>query len=131
MSGKFVRFFVVPATLLGAGTAPLRAEAQHEIGIQGTVPLSCRVALAGELTSGSTAVLREFCNNSSGYQVVADHSPDLAGATLLVDGYALTLSEHPTIVSRSTTARIASRQIALQRPAGARVGSISFRIIPL
>ena len=136
MFGKLVRSLVVPAAFLAAMTSPVAAESynnssQHAIGIQGTVPLSCRVSVEGELASGATATLREFCNSSAGYQVLADHSPELAGAKLLVDGNVVTLAEGSTIVSRSASARIAARQISLQLPAGADAASISFRIVPL
>ena len=136
MDGKVIRSLVVSAAIFASTTSPVAAESydnssQHAVGIQGTVPLSCRVTIEGELAPGGTAVLREFCNNSAGYQVVADHSPELAGAELVVDGNAVTLSEGSTIVSRSTAARIATRQISLQLPAGTDAGSISFRIVPL
>jgi hypothetical protein len=132
--GKFFRSSVVIVGIIAAMTSPLAAKSSsnsqhHAIGIQGTVPLSCRVSVDGELTSGSTAVLREFCNNSAGYQVVAEHSAALAGAKLVVDGDAVTLSERSTVVSRSAAARIATRQISLQLPTGAEAGAISFRIV--
>ena len=136
MFGRLIRPFAAAAALTIFATAPTGAESQtkssqHSLGILGHVPVSCRVSVEGSLTSGSSALLREFCNSPTGYQVVADYPSDLPGAKLIVDGTTVKLAEGPTVVSRSANARIAARQISLELPDGVGVGSISFRIVPL
>lgn len=112
-------------------------QAQYTIGISGMVPVVCRANIdatavpisANTLSLGS---LHEFCNSSSGYQVVANYSTALVGAKLLVDGVPVPLNAGGTrIVSRSNRAGIATRDLALQLPKGATSGSLSFRIEPL
>ena len=127
------------ALLAAAATAaPAFAEnvAQYRIGIEGYVPLICRASVdaptvptaAGESKLGQ---LNEFCNNSAGYKVYADYSPELANAVLLVDGKAVSLSESGTaLVSQSEGAAIASHDLALSLPQGVSGGTLSFRIVP-
>ena len=111
--------------------------ASHTVVIEGVVPVVCRAsvdvavvpAAEGELKLGR---LTEFCNNGSGYRVYADYSPELAKATLLVDGAEVELDDGgSTLISSSDAARIASRDVALSVPDGVAGGTLSFRIVPL
>ena len=112
-------------------------QAQYTIGISGFVPVICRasvdaVAVPVSGNTQSLGSLHEFCNSSSGYQVVATYSPSLAGAKLLVDGNPVPLNASGSrIVSRSNGAGLATRDLALQLPKGASSGTLSFRIEPL
>lgn len=105
----------------------------YTINIRGFVPVICRANLQASsvaATGGAQQLgsLNEFCNNASGYRVVADYSPSLAGGSLLVDGRAISLTgEGSVVVSQTDHAGIASRQVALDVPAGTD-GSISFRV---
>jgi len=56
---------------------------QFRIGVEGQVPVICRVsvdAVQVDPSDGTAALgnLKEFCNNARGYQVVADYAPALA-----------------------------------------------------
>jgi hypothetical protein len=120
----------------GIATTASAETAAQTIAISGEVPVICRASMETQLVAPAVGrlrlgTLREFCNNPSGYQVAVDHSPELAGATLLVDGRALELSPSgTTVVSQSDGAAIISREISLSLPEGAAEGSISFRISP-
>lgn len=109
---------------------------QYRIGVEGHVPVICRVAVdAAQVDAGagtaSLGNLNEFCNNAHGYQVVADYSPVLAGASLVVDGVEIPLNESGSVtVSRSGTAAIASRKLALKLAGNAQPGNLTFRIMP-
>lgn len=84
-------------------------------------------ANAGQTSLGN---LNEFCNNAAGYQVFVEGSPELADATLVVDGRAVTLSgDGPTLVAASNGPDIVSRNVSLASNGGG--GSLSFRIVPL
>jgi hypothetical protein len=99
--------------------APGHSEASYTIGIRGEVPLICRVNLdAGKL--------HEFCNSGSGYRVYAAPSPELVGATLVVDGERKTLTGQEVEVSSSLTPAIVDRSVALEDAPGG--GSLSLRI---
>lgn len=110
---------------------------QATIGISGFVPVICRTSVSAELVtpaSGTVSLgtMQEFCNNASGYQVVASYSPELASASLVVDGQAIALEQGgSTVILQSDRAAIASQQLSLQVPAGVSGGSLSFSIRPL
>lgn len=110
--------------------------AQFTIGLVGYVPVICRAnvdASAVSPVAGTTSLgmLKEFCNSPSGYRVVADYSPELASATLVVDGTPVALSaEGTTVVSQSDSAKIADHSLALELPEDGQTGNISFRIEP-
>lgn len=100
--------------------------------LTGQVPTICYADV--QLSAGRTGTLDEFCNVSSGYEVYAEHSPELAGAMLVVDGVEVALSaEGPTRVSRSDHADIATRSLELRLPDGraAPNGTLSFRVVAL
>ena len=110
--------------------------AQFSIGIVGYVPVICRAnvdasAVAPVAGTTSLGLLKEFCNSPSGYRVVADYSPQLASARLIVDGVPVALAaEGSTVVSQSDSAAIADHTLALELPQDGQTGSISFRIEP-
>ena len=110
--------------------------AQFTIGIVGYVPVICRAnvdASAVAPVSGTTSLgmLKEFCNSPSGYRVVANYSPQLATAKLVVDGVPVALSaEGSTVISQSDSAKIADHSLALELPKDGQTGTISFRIEP-
>lgn len=111
--------------------------ASATIGITGFVPVVCtaRVAESTLPVAAGTAQLgklREFCNSPGGYRVVADYSPSLVHAKLLVDGKPIPLAKDGSVtVSRSNGPAIDSRLLALELPKNATGGSISFRMEPL
>lgn len=129
---------------LGVTVAPAGAfapsvnvgSAQFTIGVVGYVPVICRASVeAGSVApvAGTTSLgmLKEFCNSPTGYRVVADHSPALAQAKLIVDGKPVPLNKDgATVVSQSNNAAIADHSLALELPKNGQVGNISFRIEP-
>ncbi len=110
--------------------------AQFSIGIVGYVPVICRAhvdasAVAPVAGTTSLGLLKEFCNSPSGYRVVADYSPALAQAKLIVDGVPVALgAAGSTVVSQSDSAAIADHTLALELPQDGQTGTISFRIEP-
>ena len=110
--------------------------AQFTIGLVGYVPVICRAnvdasAVAPVAGTTSLGMLKEFCNSPSGYRVVADYSPELAAASLVVDGVPVALSaDGSTVVSQSDSAKIADHSLALELPKDGQTGTISFRIEP-
>lgn len=118
-----------PQVAIGSG--------QYSIGISGIVPVICRASVdativapnAGQVSLGA---LNEFCNNPGGYEVYADYSSAFAGASLVVDGARVALSETgSTRISTSATAAINARSLTLDLPEGVSGGNISFRIVVL
>lgn len=100
--------------------------------LTGHVPTICYAEV--QLNVAGPGTISEFCNHANGYEVYAEHSPDLAGAMLVVDGVEVALSaDGPTRVSRSDRADIATRSIELRLPDGraAPGGSLTFRVVAL
>ena len=134
-------FILAAAVALSAGSATAAAPADlsaansYTIGITGFVPVVCRASFDANLVpvTGSEVELgelNEFCNSPTGYQVFVDSSPELAGATLKVDGHAVTLSaEGPTLLVSSAAPGMTARDLALSGSGAG--GSLSFRIVPL
>jgi hypothetical protein len=127
------------ATVVPAGAFAPSVEvgsAQFTIGVVGYVPVICRASVeAGSVApvAGTTSLglLKEFCNSPTGYRVVANYSPALAQAKLIVDGVSVPLSDSgSTVVSQSESAAIADRELALELPSDGQTGNISFRIEP-
>lgn len=125
------------AALVAAPAASAQAGAsQFRIGVEGYVPVICRVSVDAEQVTGSGTTslgeLKEFCNNAHGYKVVADYSPVLTGASLVVDGVEIPLNgSGSVIVSQSSTAAMANRKVELKLAGAAQPGSLTFRIQPL
>ncbi|TMJ11581.1 MAG: hypothetical protein E6G94_15690 [Alphaproteobacteria bacterium] len=108
-----------------AAPAAPAAPADFTLGMAGNVPTLCRVDARPD-----AGTLEENCNSARGYAVYAEASPELAGATLVVDGREVPLSASgPTLVSRSDHADVAVRSLELRRSTPA--GSLTFRIVPL
>lgn len=111
--------------------------AQYSIGISGFVPVVCHATVDAAMVpaqSGqvSLGLLNEFCNSPNGYEVYADYSPNMAKASLLVDGKKVQLGKTGTTqVTKSNRAGIAAHAVALDLPKGVEPGSISFRIVAL
>ncbi len=127
------------ASALPAGAFAPSVEAggaQFTISLVGYVPVICRAnvdatSVAPIAGTTSLGMLKEFCNSPRGYQVVADYSPQLASAKLLVDGVEVPLSDAgSTVVSQSDSAKIADHSLALEMPQDGQTGNISFRIEP-
>ena len=102
----------------------------------GHVPTICHAEVEAAPGAGVAlaGTMREFCNNSAGYEIYAEHSPELAGAVLVVDGEAVPLSaDGPTRVSRSDHADIAARSLELRLPDGRTVAdaTLSLRVVTL
>lgn len=111
--------------------------AQYTIGISGFVPVVCKASVdaamvpaqGGQVSLGS---LNEFCNSPNGYEVYADYSPDMAKASLLIDGKKVPLGKTgSTQITKSNRAGIAAHAVSLDLPKDVVPGSISFRIVAL
>lgn len=140
---KFTKTALVAAGLC-ATIAPAGAfapsvdvgSAQFTIGIVGYVPVICRANVDASMVApvaGTTSLgtLREFCNSPSGYRVIANYSPELAQAKIIVDGKPVPLNKDgATVISQSNSAAIADHSLALELPKNGTVGNISFRIEP-
>ena len=81
--------------------------AQFTIGLIGYVPVICRAnvdasAVAPVAGTTSLGMLKEFCNSPTGYRVVAEYSPQLQQAKLIVDGVPVPLHKDggSTVVSQ-------------------------------
>ena len=131
------------ASALAAGTAtaaepgaPARSSS-FAIDVTGYAPVVCRARIDATIVSGapgrtSLGALNEYCNSPNGYQVFVEASPELANATLIVDGRAVTLAGNgPTLVAASNGPAIESRQLAILVPEGGVSGSLSVRIVAL
>lgn len=109
---------------------------QYTISVTGFVPVICRANVETNLVAPKAGVvslgtLKEFCNSPAGYRVVADYSPALADAKLVVDGKKIALGGAGTVVvSESDRAAITDRNLELQLPTDGQTGSLSFRIEP-
>lgn len=118
----------------GAASTGLGVQGQMTVGITGFVPVICRAAV--DVGSVSTTpgtkplgVMKEFCNAPGGYRVVANYSPGLADAKIIVDGKPIALdASGSTVVSRSNRAGINERQLELELADSTAGGNISFRI---
>lgn len=135
MNRRVCAFAIASTLLAGSATAAAPANSSYTIGITGFVPVICHAQFdasvvpsqAGETSLGQ---LNEFCNNPNGYQIFAETSPELADATLLVDGEAITLAAGAsTLVVSADGPSIASREVSLASNGAA--GSLSFRLVAL
>lgn len=140
MKRSLSAFLAAAALCVGTAHAAVVGEGAQTAGytltITGFVPVICRASLDATVVPGapgrtSLGALNEFCNSPNGYQVFVESSPELAGATLLIDGSPVLLSASgPTLVSASNGPAIESRQLALDT-SGAVSGSLSIRVVAL
>lgn len=134
-----MRPFAAPVLLAAALSAAPACAADSgtpafTLAVSGTVPVACRAELDARFAGqGPIGRLDESCNDPNGYQVYVEASPELAGASLVVDGAALPLAAGaPTLIVQSAKAGMASRALELRLPDGRpAAGSLSFRIVPL
>lgn len=120
------------ASALVSAAAATASPAGFTLEMTGHVPIICHAQV--ELDVANVGSLNEFCNDANGYEIYAEHSPELAGAVLVVDGVEMPLSASgPTRVSRSDHADIATRSLELRLPDGraAPNGTLSFRVVAL
>ena len=110
----------------------------YEISIHGFVPVICRVSINEKIRpAGGMLVdlgqMNEFCNNANGYIVYVDHTPDVIGAIMIIDGRRITLNPSgSTAIYQSNTPSNRTHKISLDlsnHPAPK--GGIWFRIRPI
>ena len=127
MLPRIVLTALATSALVSTGAAA--SPAGFTLEMTGHVPTICYAEV--QLDVGT---LNEFCNDANGYEIYAEHSPELAGAVLVVDGVDVPLSASgPTRISRSDHADIATRSLELRLPDGrtAPNGTLSFRVVAL
>ena len=117
-------------------TPAVAAAPAFTLEMTGYVPTICLTQIEAVPSAGAVlaGTMHEFCNNAAGYEIYAEHSPELAGAVLVVDGAAVALSaDGPTRISRSDHADIAARSLELRLPDGRTVAgaTLSFRTVAL
>lgn len=123
--------------LILAGSASATAPSNYTIRITGYVPVICHATLdatAVPVASGevSLGMLNEFCNSPNGYQVFVESSPELADASIVIDGKTVELGdEGATLISSSPHADIAARAVSLNMPEAPEGGSLSVRMVAL
>jgi hypothetical protein len=112
-------------------------QSTYTLQISGYVPVICRAQLntdvapsaAGEISLGQ---MSEFCNNSSGYQVWIDYSPDLAGDTLMVDGQEVVLDNTGSVqIDSSAGPNVSTKELTLEVPQDGISGNLSIRVVTL
>ncbi len=122
------------AVFAGPAQAAELSGASYTIEIRGVVPTICRATFESAVVSAgpgetSLGALNEFCNSPNGYQVYVESSPELDGASLVVDGRTVALDGNaPVLVAASDRPNILSRNVSLSSPSGVS-GSLSFRIV--
>jgi hypothetical protein len=141
MNRSLSAFLIATALVGGSANAADGGEAaqsvSYSIGITGFVPVICRATVDATIVRGdpgrnSLGELTEFCNSPNGYQVFVEGSPELADATIVVDGNRVPLAANgPTLISQSDGPAIESHRLVLHTPSGNVGGSLSFRIVAL
>lgn len=125
------------AAVVGSAASAQSGRDGYALAVSGEAPMVCRATLDNAMlpASGSEialGTLAEFCNSPNGYRVYVDASPELAGATLVVDGKAVTLAgQGPTLVSSSSHPAAVSRDVTLRLPQARANGTLSFHATPL
>ena len=122
-----------------SATAPsaLTDQSSFTLELRGYVPVICNAQVnAAQVTPQAGQVelgqLSEFCNNANGYEVWIDYSPSLAGASLVVDGQTVNLTDAGSArISHLDHAAIASHDLALDLPSADTQGNISVRVVTL
>lgn len=125
------------AVLGAAVSAPVLAEERAGFRMSGVVQTICRLEFSNSIRPGGEDVINfgsftQLCNARSGYRVTMSHPANMGGATLLLDGRSVQLSDgnetiivdegHP--VFKTSSARLDISNVA------APVNSFSFRIEP-
>ena len=139
MNRKVFAFLIATAMIGGPANAVPDApgSSSYSIGITGFVPVICRASVDTTVVSNNAGSnnlgnLNEFCNSPNGYQVFVEASPELANATIVIDGNSVPLAANgPTLISSSSGPSIVSHQLVLQTPAGNTNGSLSIRVVAL
>lgn len=122
----------------GAVSSPaFNTKTSFSLQLRGFVPVICRATVdatnvAPQEGLVDVGTLSEFCNSPTGYQVWADYSPSLAGASVVLDGESVALSDSgSTMLSATDHAGIKSRDMALELPSDTVAGSLSIRVVAL
>jgi hypothetical protein len=135
--GKVSALPVLVAIYAAFSMSAVAADAQYEVRVRGFVPVICNLQASTAMTAAAARVdlgtITEFCNSGRGYQVWADHSPNVEGAMLLVDGVARPLSPTgSTLVSASDIPGRRVRHLMIDLHNGRQpLAVISMRIVPL
>jgi hypothetical protein len=123
--------------LIAGGAQATPEAATYTLQISGIVPTVCNANLdsstvaseAGEVALGQ---LKEFCNDSAGYQVWVDYSPNLAGDTLTVGGQQIVLDNSGSaLIDSANGPNIASKTVLLDVPQNGVSGTVSLRVVTL
>ncbi len=123
-----------------AGSTSARAaptQATVTVQLRGYVPVICRAELTDVEASPQAGVvslgrLEEFCNDPNGYEIWLDYTPELAGASLIIDGQTVALSSGGSIriVQSRSPARL-WRLMSLVLPRDGIRTSLSVRVVAL
>lgn len=117
--------------------AAASAPGEYTLHITGVVPVVCRASLESSVVPSDKAQvslgkLNEFCNSPNGYRIYAEHSPELANASLNVNGKPVQLDNSgSTLIVQSNAPAKLTRNLVLHLPKGGTTGNLSFRIVPL
>lgn len=128
---------VVSIPVAAATAETGRSGTSFGLELRGDVQLNCQVRIGATLVASTAGPvdlggMNEFCNSASGYDVFVDFAPEMAGATLLVDG-------KPVVLAGSGTIRLSGEpgptalMRSLQLDAGTASlasAALSFRIVP-
>ena len=141
MKRSLSAFLAATVLCVGSAHAAVAGEGAQTAGytltITGFVPVICRATIDATIVPGAAGEtnlgeLNEFCNSPNGYQVFVQGSPELANATLVVDGNSVALSGNgPTLVAASNGPAIETRSLSLNLPEGGVSGSLSVQIVAL
>ena len=131
---KKIAAFGLAATILAT---PAMAST-YGVELRGHVPVTCHVkgdAPVADIAEEAVdlGAIREFCNNGAGYDLYLDHSPQMAGAVVLIDGAEFELgSEGSVALAGEAGPAIQSRnvRIDLSEVEDTANLAIAFRIVP-
>lgn len=125
----------ISSAALAAGPSQ-NGGAEFRLGISGEVPVICRVSLDGAVLSAaegrvSLGVMKEFCNNPTGYRVVMEYPATLKSAKLFIDGREFLLDGTGQLtVARSPGAAVAEHKVELALSQNVGPSALAFRIEP-
>jgi hypothetical protein len=135
--GKISALPVLVAVYAAFSASAFADDMKYEVRVRGFVPVICNLQSSTTMTAAAARVdlgiITEFCNSGRGYQVWADHSPNVEGAVLLVDGVAKPLSPTgSTLVSASAMPGRRVRHLMIDLHNSRQpLAVISMRIVPL